>query len=625
MDISRKFWGEKMKEQTWVIGSLNPNTESKTDLQANNAWNPLEVLKAGDLDGMLKKDSEQLKIVSDEISNFITATGTTLDPTDSTQLATAINKIRTSSLQFQGYVSTTEPSSSTYSIMTGNIWINSASMPTSFPVSASDIKVWNGLAWVNATSGYTPEEFHTFRNINDGEGYYWFGGAWKVMSTDMSTDYFTLNQTTGLWEIKTGVELTAPVLSASPSSGAIGHEIVDANWVQEHAVAKIVSIPVFYSCWFDHNPDNISWVNASNYSWLDGSMYQAAYQILINQYTPTGVFAEGSTYYVCQFSDGQIVTTTVLADSGTLQDLKDWCDAESYTYNAATTIEEFECYKTVSSSSETISGTTITYYQTFNGMKIIVGDTQIANAETIYNSTGTEWYYILDTVNERFKLPRTKWGFTGLRDTVGKYVPAGLPNITGTVGATCQGGNTSGAYNNTGAFVGMGNVSGWGAEENGTAHYSYSTFDASRSSTVYGNSTTVQPPATQMYLYFYVGNYTQTAIENTAGLDAELFNNKVDLSSSWGLPTSTYDDLTLGASGSTYTAPADGFFMAACTGDTGKAFFELVGNVSSTASFTGGWARASILVKRGETITIYYGGTNFTKQKFQFIYAQKSN
>lgn len=31
-----------------------------------------------------------------------------------------------------------------------------------------------------------------------------------------------------------------------------------------------------------------------------------------------------------------------------------------------------------------------------------------------------------------------------------------------------------------------------------------------------------------MYLYFYVGNYTQTAIKQTAGLNAEMFNDKAD-------------------------------------------------------------------------------------------------
>lgn len=231
-----------MKEQTWVTGSLNPNTLNKTDLQANNAWNPLEVLKAGDLDGMLKKDSEQLKIVSDEIANFIIATGTALDPTDSTQLATAINNIKTSSLQFQGYVSTTEPSSSTYSLAPGNIWINSASMPTSFPVSSSDIKVWDGTTWGDATSGYTPEEFHTFRDINDGEGYYWFGGVWKVMSTDMSTTYFTLNQGSGLWEIKSSVNLPGDPTVTTQADSDDSQKIASTEFVHNVVDAKIVLV-----------------------------------------------------------------------------------------------------------------------------------------------------------------------------------------------------------------------------------------------------------------------------------------------------------------------------------------------------------------------------------------------
>ena len=52
-------------------------------------------------------------------------------------------------------------------------------------------------------------------------------------------------------------------------------------------------------------------------------------------------------------------------------------------------------------------------------------------------------------------------------------------------------------------------------------------FDASRSSSVYGSSSTVQPKATEMYLYFYVGNFTQTALENTAGVTTEVLNTKV--------------------------------------------------------------------------------------------------
>jgi hypothetical protein len=77
----------------------------------------------------------------------------------------------------------------------------------------------------------------------------------------------------------------------------------------------------------------------------------------------------------------------------------------------------------------------------------------------------------------------------------------------------------------------------------------------------------------EKHLYFYVGNFTQTAIENTAGLNAELFNGKVDLNaanlsaagkhvvSNASMPSATVTALTLGASGATYTAPADGYFV----------------------------------------------------------------
>ena len=301
---------------------------------------------------------------------------------------------------------------------------------------------------------------------------------------------------------------------------------IDENGVISAAAGELPNVPIFFHTWFDFKPVNISWVNASNYSWLYGSMYQSAYQILVDQYTPTGTFVAGDTYYNCQFSDGQVVITTVPSNSGTLQQLKDWCDANSYTYNAATSIEELECYKTVSSSSETVAGTTITYYRTFNDMKIVVGDTQIANAETIYNSTGVAWYYVLDTVNQRFKLPRTKFAETGLRDYAGNYVAAGLPNITGTFDT---GDRRTHIVGTSGAFYkNTVNSNTWGQGSGADGNTQGVGFDASRSNSIYKNGATVQPPATQMYLYFYMGNFTQTAIENTAGLNASLFNDKMD-------------------------------------------------------------------------------------------------
>lgn len=228
-------------------------------------------------------------------------------------------------------------------------------------------------------------------------------------------------------------------------------------------------LPLLTFMWSDCIKNHPSWLRADTFSWQAGSVYQAAY--------------------------------THLADDITGKTLQ----------------------------SETISGTTIQFYLADDGHKICPA-TEESNVVAIYTATGVAWYYILDTVNQRFKLPRTQFGVTGLRDTVGKYVEAGLPNITGNthwIGAVFNNNNTSYANGVFSAFdSNNGAYAGGGGYSNAAGRLS---FDASRSSSVYGNSTTVQPQATQMYLYFYVGNFTQTALENTAGLNASLFNNKVDV------------------------------------------------------------------------------------------------
>lgn len=112
----------------------------------------------------------------------------------------AISEAKSSSLVFIGYVSLTDPSSS-YSIATGNLWINANTMPTAFPVLAEDIKVWDGTQWVQSTETYTPKDFEFFREVVDSRGFYWFAGEWVVMSTDMDTTYFQLDSTSGKWII----------------------------------------------------------------------------------------------------------------------------------------------------------------------------------------------------------------------------------------------------------------------------------------------------------------------------------------------------------------------------------------------------------------------------------------
>jgi hypothetical protein len=213
-----------MKRQDYVFGSTTSNKTEQSVTELNNGWVELSILYSRVLNGALNALSSSTNDVSQEVSNAIVGMGVTLNPSNSSQLLAVLQKMAlkasdfespitasnkgatmkeieevvTSSLTFKGFVSKTQP---TQVVTTGNIWINSETMPTTFPVAASSIKQWNGTAWVAYGSSFTPVDFDFFRNNNNNEGYYWFGGEWKIMSTDMSTTYFTLNQTSGKWEI----------------------------------------------------------------------------------------------------------------------------------------------------------------------------------------------------------------------------------------------------------------------------------------------------------------------------------------------------------------------------------------------------------------------------------------
>jgi hypothetical protein len=224
--------------------------------------------------------------------------------------------------------------------------------------------------------------------------------------------------------------------------------------------------PLLSFVWADHILDDISWLSADTFSWQSGSVYQAVYQHLAND-----------------------------IDGKSLQ-------------------------------SETVSGTTIQFYLADDGHKICP-ESEMSNVAAIYAATGVAWYYIIDTANERFKLPRTKFGFTGLRDNVGKYVEPGLPNITGGFRNDGNKNNNSGLiWGTSGAFraTSQASIAVYTPSSTATVSTAKISFDASESNAIYGNSTTVQTPAIQMYLYFYVEQFTQTALENTAGVVAEDFN-----------------------------------------------------------------------------------------------------
>ena len=90
--------------------------------------------------------------------------------------------------------------------------------------------------------------------------------------------------------------------------------------------------------------------------------------------------------------------------------------------------------------------------------------------------------------------------------TAGTVKSAGLPNITGQVSVDASVGSATHTTAFAGAFSKMSTATIFKNASNGTDTVDYGIkFDASRSSSIYGNSTTVQPPALTMKPFIYTG------------------------------------------------------------------------------------------------------------------------
>lgn len=122
------------------------------------------------------------------------------------------------------------------------------------------------------------------------------------------------------------------------------------------------------------------------------------------------------------------------------------------------------------------------------------------------------------------------------------------------------------------------------------------------------------------------------------GAISEALNNKVDLNqmntntqglsyaSGWGMPSSKYNNLTFGASGTTYTAPANGWFCfyripndpagyCALTNTTNGFITETRNTISKAGNGT--WIPA----RKNDVIRLTYDGSG-TTTIWRFYYAE---
>ena len=131
--------------------------------------------------------------------------------------------------------------------------------------------------------------------------------------------------------------------------------------------------------------------------------------------------------------------------------------------------------------------------------------------DNLFNTTGVADFYILDSTNSEFYLPRNNWFLQAGSDTgaVNNYNAPGLPGISGNIGKF----DVYEGYAN-GCFT-IKNTSYSNTREQWGGTVADIGFNASQSSSVYGASSSVQPPSSIKLLYYKVGN----TVPNTGLID----------------------------------------------------------------------------------------------------------
>lgn len=279
---------------------------------------------------------------------------------------------------------------------------------------------------------------------------------------------------------------------------------------------------------------------------------------------------------------------------------------------------------------ETITkgGITKTIRKNPNGHRFYdIADKDLADA--FLADVGACWWYGVDAENERILLPRNEWfeQATSNVNKVNNHSKAGLPNVTGTFNIDVNSNEYYSSTTWTGAFSGE-QAGTQGASGDGVTSTKI-TFDASKSNSIYGRSTTVQPTAVKKLLYICVGNTTNyegvTEVVNQGmelleqvnqGVESRLDVNITNITTegkktiiAWGLPDySNGIEVRFTSGGLNYTVPDNGFLtvqMLLVTNALGEikvnGITVLRGKSGSSSYF--GQLNGQIMVRKGDVIT----------------------
>ena len=293
----------------------------------------------------------------------------------------------------------------------------------------------------------------------------------------------------------------------------------------------------------------------------------------------------------------------------------------------------------------TLGETTITMYVNSNGHQFY-DITDKEAVDTWFNTYGYAWFYGVDSENERILLPRNNYfAIKGCVDSVavdvyGSGLGLSFTNGTNNFGSIQYNDKTYGLLFSGPAY---GKNVGYNAGQADKYSPSYTVVGITPDPTKSGltgkaDTSNVIQFDDAKYLYICVGNtvnyecmtevvnqgmdileQVNQGIESRVNLDAtNLSDTGKSIISSFGMPSDRYIDLTLGATNSTYSAPANGYVLF--TGQGGGYVSLTQGAITAYNAFDVNSNYYSVLlpVVKGEFKANYSGITN---RGFRFIYA----
>lgn len=295
-------------------------------------------------------------------------------------------------------------------------------------------------------------------------------------------------------------------------------------------------------------------------------------------------------------------------------------------------------------STETVNSVTVKVHS--NGHKFY--DITKKNAiDNFYDTMGSAWFYGVDIANERIFLPRNKYfAIDGVADNVavvGNGTTLGMTNAGGNFGLDKLINNSSilGNPNAYGVAVGSA-VTDAGISSKTTIGL---TTDATKSGII-AKTIDVLKLDKNKYLYICVGNTTNyegvtdvvnqgmeilEQVAQKVNIDATNLNSEgKSLIAGYAMPSSRYIDLTFGASGTTYTAPANGYFTAYVQLSNSNAAYigvynqskHPIGNVLVGTAAGNSYKRIYVPVMKGDICAVTYANTTTGDKLLRFYYAE---